>query len=121
MDQTAKEALRKKEFNRLTQICAKMPEAKKRLVEGLKNEAAFMRATLAELQEEIAIKGATELFEQGEQKMIRESPAMKTYNTMIKNYTVVIGKLLDQLPEGKPGGKEDDELISWAKGRKRRP
>lgn len=121
MDQAAKEALRKKELNRLTQICGKMPEAQKRLIEGLKNEAAFMRATLAELQETIETEGTTDLFEQGEQTMIREHPAVKSYNAMIKNYTAVIGKLLDQLPEGKPKGKDEDELANWTKGRKRRP
>ena len=41
---------------------------------------------------------------------------MKTYNTMIKNYTAVIKQLAELLPEG---SEEADEIISFMRSKKK--
>jgi len=44
---------------------------------------------------------------QGSYSILREHPAVKTYNTMIQRYTTVIKQLADLLPKELP--KEDDD------------
>ena len=45
-------------------------------------------------------KGVIEKFIQGKQNFLRESPALKSYNSTIKNYTSAVKQLNDLLPEG---------------------
>ena len=63
MDKIAKEKIKKKELSKLNKIFKNLPEDKKKLAEGLKEQAAFMVSTLAELQEILNNDGAVELFE----------------------------------------------------------
>jgi len=114
MDKITKEKIRKKELLKLNRIFKNLQEDKKKLAEGLKEQAAFMISTMSELQEILDNDGAVELFEQGTQKMLREHPAAKTYNAMIKNYNTVMKQLFDLLPEEKSKTVED-ELMSFMK------
>lgn len=115
MDKIDKEKLRKKELSKLNRIFKNLPDEKKKLAEGLKSQAAFMVATLAELQEIMNRDGPVELFEQGSQRLLREHPAAKTYNTMVRNYTAVCKALFDLLPDEE---RKDaaDELMEFVKG-----
>jgi hypothetical protein len=110
-----KEKLIKKEKSRLKKILKELPEDKKKMADGLIAQAAFMRVTLDELQEIMNTDGPVELFEQGKQRMIREHPAAKTYNTMVRNYTAVCKAMFSLLPEEQ---KEiaADELMEFIKG-----
>lgn len=119
MDKIAKEKIRKKELSKLNKIFKNLPEDKKKLAEGLKEQAAFMVSTLAELQEILNNDGAVELFEQGTQKMLREHPAAKTYNSMIKNYTTVCKQLFDMIPDPDAGKQAEDELMAFVKRAKK--
>src|SRR5690606_40634644 len=114
MDKIDKEKLRKKELSKLNRIFKNLPEEKQKLAEGLKSQAAFMVATLAELQEIMNRDGPVELFEQGSQRLLREHPAAKTYNTMVRNYTAVCKALFDLLPDEE---RKDaaDELMEFVK------
>lgn len=115
MEKFDKEKLRKKELAKLNRIFKNLPDEKKKLAEGLKAQAAFMVATLAELQEIMNRDGPVELFEQGSQRLLREHPAAKTYNTMVRNYTAVCKALFDLLPDEE---RKDaaDELMEFVKG-----
>jgi len=115
MEKIDKEKLRKKELSKLNRIFKNLPDEKKKLAEGLKEQAAFMVATLAELQEIMNRDGPVELFEQGSQRLLREHPAAKTYNTMVRNYTAVCKALFDLLPDEE---RKDaaDELMEFVKG-----
>ena len=115
MDKIDKEKLRKKELSKLNRIFKNLPAEKQKLAEGLKSQAAFMVATLAELQEIMNRDGPVELFEQGSQRLLREHPAAKTYNTMVRNYTAVCKALFDLLPDEE---RKDaaDELMEFVKG-----
>lgn len=76
----------------------------------LYEKAAFMDATLEELQEDINATGATMKTQNGNGfNVIVENPSQKTYNTMIKNYNATMKLLLDMVPES----YEDDELITF--------
>ena len=106
----------KKEVSRLNRILKEVDEKKKKTVEGLIKEAAFMRITLEELRDSINKYGVIDEMCQGEDTILRESPYVKTYNTMIQRYTTVNDKLLALLP--KEVIKEvDDGFDSFIYGR----
>lgn len=115
MEKIDKEKLIKKEKSKLKRILKGLPEDKKKMAEGLISQAAFMVATLSELQAIMNEDGPVELFEQGSQRLLREHPAAKTYNTMVRNYTAVCKALFDLLPEEE---RKDatDELMEFVKG-----
>jgi len=73
-----------------------------------------MYATLIELQEIMNNEGPVEMFEQGKQKMLREHPASKVYNSMIKNYSSVIKQLLELIP-AEDKKTAEDELMAFVK------
>ena len=115
MTKNEKEKIRRKELTKLTKIFKYLSPDKQKLAEGLKNQAAFMVSTLAELQEILNNDGAVEMFEQGAQKMLREHPAAKTYNSMVKNYASVCKQLFDLLPDDKEKNSAADELMDFVK------
>lgn len=78
----------------------------------LYEKAAFMDATLEDLQETINKQGAVVTGQNGNGfEVTVENPAQKSYNTMIKNYNATMKLLLDMVPES----YEDDELIAFLK------
>ena len=113
--QEQKEKRIKAELTRLRKVFADMPEDRKRIVEGLIREAAFMRATLEETREVIDREGVLERFEQGAQRFMREHPATKVYSAMVNRYSSVVKRLLDQLPDGGRRADEADELMAFVK------
>ena len=86
------------EKKKIQVILKDMSKDKLKVVNGLIDQAAFMKATLADLQEQINADVTAEHFEQGKQKFMRESIAIKTYNTMIKNYSSVMKQLIELTP-----------------------
>jgi len=108
LEKIDKDKLIKKEMRKLNKFFKNVPKDKQEMIQGLKEQAAFMYATLMELQEIINDEGPVELFEQGKQRLLREHPASKTYNTMIKNYSSVIKQLIDMLPKEDAKSTEDE-------------
>src|SRR5690606_25223357 len=96
----------KAELTRLKKVFKDLPEDKRRIVDGLIQEAAFMRATLEETREIIDREGVIELFEQGAQRFLREHPATKVYASLINRYSAVVKQLIDLLPDGEKGKTE---------------
>ena len=96
-----------------------LPPDQKNLIEGMKQQLAFMYVTLTELQEIIYRDGAIDssIGKSGE-VVLREHPAAKTYNAMIKNYSSLCKQLLDLLPE-KKNAEAADELMAFVKKAKR--
>jgi len=109
----------KAELTRLKKVFKDLPEDKRRIVDGLIQEAAFMRATLEETREIIDREGVIELFEQGAQRFLREHPATKVYASFINRYSAVVKQLIDLLPDGEKGKTEADELMEFVKSRAR--
>ena len=105
----------KRELTRLRKSFKPLPEDKRRLAEGLMQEAAFMRVTLEETREIIDREGVIELFEQGKQRFLREHPATKVYASLVNRYSAVVKQLVDLLPDPNPGQDATHELMEFVK------
>lgn len=90
---------RKKISTELKTILEKIPEDKKLIGGRIADELVFMQATLADLKAQIKASGTVEHFEQGKQKFLRESPALKSYNVTLKSYSTLYKQLTDLLPK----------------------
>ena len=86
----------KRQFNK---ILKQVPEDKKPIAASLIKELTFMAITLDELKEKIKETGTVELFKQGKQEFLRESPALKAYNTTVQRYSLLYKQLTDLLPK----------------------
>ncbi|WP_210129903.1 hypothetical protein [Staphylococcus sp. GDX8P54P] len=62
-------------------------------------ELNFMKETMEELKNTVRTHGATYIFTQGEQSYLKESPAMKSYNTTVSKYNATLKQLLSLLPQ----------------------
>ena len=76
-------------------ILEKIPQDKRAIGEKLAQELSFMDETLADLKAQIREKGTIEHFEQGKQNFLRESPALKSYNTTVQRYSLLYRQLSD--------------------------
>lgn len=100
MEALMKDKRIKKEILKYKKILANVEPERKKAVEKLIENAAFMAATLDDLQAEINENGCIEKYKNGENQYgYKESTAFKAYNSLIKNYNVTVKQLLDQLPE----------------------
>ena len=63
------------------------------------NYTSFLKEKRKKLREEINVNGVIDEMPQGEYSILRESPYVKTYNTMIQRYTTVNDKLISLLPK----------------------
>jgi hypothetical protein len=91
-----------KEIRKLKTIVRKVPKDRRAIAENLLTEITFMAATLEELRQHVAENGAVDLFKQGAQEFMRESPALKAYNTTIQRYSLLYKQLVDMLPKAAP-------------------
>lgn len=105
------------EVKRLTQIFKNADSKKLDTVKGLIDECAFMRITLGELREAIDQNGTIDEMPQGEYSIIRESPYVKTYHTMVQRYTTASEKLLGLLPKDERPINDNDGFDSFTNER----
>ena len=89
-----------------------MPPEKRQFTEGLINQFAVTSVTLERLADEINNGDLIEDFVQGAQKLRRESPALRAYNTTIKSFSALTNQLVALLPE-KEKKSAGDELMSF--------
>ena len=102
MAKTSKEQQIKQEMEKLNEIFRFLPSDKKELCEGLIQNAAFMKATLYELQEDVNKHGAMISCQSGNGfTTIKDNPAQKAYATMISRYISIIDQLASYLPSNK--------------------
>lgn len=99
---------------RIKKTYKELPKEKVKVVEGLINEAAFMKITLEETRETLMTEGTTELFEQGEQRFTRKHPCVDIYTTMINRYSTVMKQLIEFMPPEEKKEKTD-ELMAFVK------
>jgi Tfp pilus assembly protein PilN len=94
-----KQKLIKKERSKLNKILKDIDDSKKKNVEKLIDNAAWMAVSLEELRQQIDIEGYEEEYRNGANQCgKKDSIAVKNYNTLIKNYTTTVKLILDQLP-----------------------
>ena len=88
------------EYERLSILYERIPENKRKLVEGLLWQAARLRISLDDLWEDIKVNGNTEPFKQAYDgvELPRERPESKIFATRDKSYLAIIKKLDEMLP-----------------------
>lgn len=109
-EELSKEKRIKKEISRISKIIEKADGNQRDVVVQLIQNAAFMAVTLEDLQKTINAEGATEEYQNGaNQRGIKQSATLQSYNALIKNYTTVIKALSSILPlEEKPIASASD-------------
>lgn len=95
------------DLSKLKEIFNKDNNAKNTLALSLLDKAEFMEDTLRKLQQKVKDDGVVTSMCQGSYDIDRENPALKSYNTTIKNYTSVIKQLNDMLPVENNNPKDD--------------
>lgn len=113
----------KKEQQRLEAIFENIETNKKKTVEKLIENAAFMAITLDETRQIVARDGVVEAYQNGEnQKGVKKSAAVEVYDKMMNTYSKVIKQLCDLIPAqmipSENGGKDrpEKEIMDFVKG-----
>ena len=115
----------KNELQRLNDIFVDIETNKKKTVEKLIEDAAFMAVTLEETRKIIARDGVIEPYQNGEnQKGNKKSSAVEVYDKMVNTYSRVIKQLCDLIPakiEFNTDTEEDpaEELLAFVNGLKK--
>lgn len=84
-----------------------LDDNKSKLALSLLDKAEFLEETLQELKIKVKLQGVITEMCQGDYSIERENPALKSYNTTVKNYTSVIKQLNDMLPTKEQHPKDD--------------
>jgi hypothetical protein len=108
---------RLQDLRKLRRMLRLIPVDRKSIGEKLIDEIAFISQTLANLRKTITEKGEVDQFKQGKQEFLRESPALKAYNTTIQRYSLLYRQLTDLLPKPEISDKAADQLIEFIKAR----
>ncbi len=102
-----KEKRIKKELNKFKKFIKDLELQDKNMAMNLIEELAFMKVTLEDLKEEVNESGVVTEMPQGEYSIMRENPALKSYNTMIQRYNQTL-KQLDDFIKNIVGNSGDD-------------
>lgn len=90
---------RRKTVPELEAILEKIPSDKQYIGRKLIDELVFMQDTLTMLKRKIKENGTEEVFIQGKQQFVRETPALKSYNTTVQRYSSLYKQLTDLMPK----------------------
>ena len=93
-----KKVLAYEDLKNLKETFEKMDNDKSKLALSLLDEAYFCGDTLKKLKEKVEKDGVVTEMCQGNYNIDRENPALKSYNTTIKNYQALIKQITDLLP-----------------------
>lgn len=100
-------------MQKLDNILKKIPAEKMNEATLISEEMKFILITIEELKKDIQEKGAVEHFEQGKQNFLRESPALSSYNKLMKTYDTFYKNLIALVPKediNVSDSFDDDEL-----------
>lgn len=117
----------KKEQKRLQELFKNLDTNKKKGVEKLIEDAAFMAVTLEETRQIISRDGIVETYQNGaNQTGVKKSSAVEVYDKMVNTYSRVVKQLIDLIPERVVIDKKEDddddpaeELLAFVNGLKR--
>ena len=98
-------------LNELKEAIEKLTDARKDTATKLFTEIQFLERTLVKLREDVDERGAVVRTA----RTVKESPAMKMYNTTIQRYSLLFKQIIDLFP---PPVKEAtaDPLLEFAAG-----
>ena len=98
-----------RELAKLENLFSQLPENERSFIQPLLENAAFMRATLDELQIKIRLEGATDEYQNGANQCgVKISAAIQAYNQLMKTYHTLMDKLMAKLPHGDSKADEFD-------------
>ena len=97
-----------KDLEQFEDIMKIIPDERKTIAQNLITELCFMTKTLENLRETIEENGTVDLFEQGKQRFMRESPALKAYNTTIQRYSLLYKQLENMIPKNHQESRENE-------------
>lgn len=103
------------DLSEIKKIFEDMNDSKGKLGLSLLQKAEFMNETLKELQQRVVEDGVVVSMCQGSYEIERENPALRSYNTTIKNYTSVIKQINDLLPQEEKV-KDGEKLLEFLAG-----
>ena len=103
------------------EILEKIPDDKKVIGKKLIEELSFMEKTLASLKRQIEENGELEHFQQGKQDFLRESPALKGYNTTVQRYSVMYRQLTDLMGKTQGEAEKSNAVYDFLKEEKPLP
>ena len=103
------------DLRKLKKMLKLIPAERKPIGEKLIEEILFMSVTLTALKKTVEEKGVVDNFKQGKQQFMRESPALKAYNTTIQRYSLLYKQFADLLPKSEPTDKAYNELLEFLK------
>ena len=86
-------------INDLRAVFENINDNKSKLALSLLDKADFMNKTLLDLEKKVKEDGVVTLMPQGSYAIERENPALRSYNTTVKNYTSVVKQIVDLLPD----------------------
>lgn len=109
MKKVTKKTRIKKENARLREKYGNLPEDTLAIVDGLIDQAAFMRIELEDMRDDILDGGRIELFTQSEktEPYERERPVVRQHAQMVRNYQNIIKQLDEKLPKEDLKPKDD--------------
>ena len=97
-----------KDLKQFEEILKIIPDERKQIAQNLIKEIYFMMKTLEDLRKTIEETGTVDLFEQGKQKFMRESPALKAYNTTIQRYSLLYKQLESMIPKSQEENTQNE-------------
>lgn len=106
------------DISNLRKVFESLNDNKSKLALSLLDKAEFMNKTLTDLEKKIKEDGVVTVMPQGSYVIERENPALRSYNTTIKNYTSVVKQIVDLLPESANKQAGEDLLKFIASGKK---
>lgn len=106
----------KKENERLREKYKELPEDSMAIVDGLIDQASFMRVELDDMLEDIITNGRVDLFTQSEKTdpYERERPVVRQYAQMVRNYQNIIKQLDEKLPKNDLAENQNDGFEEFA-------
>lgn len=98
-----------RENERLRERYKNLPADSLAIVDGLIDQAAFMRIELEDMRDDILAGGRVELFSQSQKTdpYERERPVVRQHAQMVRNYQNIIKQLDEKLPKDDLIGKDD--------------
>lgn len=87
------------DMKKLDKILEKIPNEKSNEANLIATELKFILETITELKKDIKEKGAVEHFINGKQDFLRESPALASYNKLMKTYDTFYKNLMNLIPK----------------------
>ena len=84
---------------KLDKILEKIPSEKRNEADLIVEELEFILETIKDLKKKIKETGSVEHFINGKQDFLRESPALTSYNKLMKTYDTFYKNLINLIPK----------------------